>query len=143
VQTPSTDPVECLARNVYYEAQGESFDGKVAVAQVTVNRAITVTRICETVYFKRIDPATGHKVAAFSWTLGAAWRAKGPINPRIYAECEIIARAVLAGDLHGKIGNNVTYYHTAAVNPAWHKKFVAKIGHHLFYAETYAMLQSH
>ena len=29
----------CLARNVFYEANGESMEGQMAVAQVTVNRA--------------------------------------------------------------------------------------------------------
>ena len=31
--------LECLAKNIYYEAGGEPFEGKVAVAQVTLNRA--------------------------------------------------------------------------------------------------------
>ena len=31
--------IECLAKNIYYEAGAESFEGKVAVAQVTVNRS--------------------------------------------------------------------------------------------------------
>ena len=28
----------CLAKNIYHEAGGEPFEGKVAVAQVTINR---------------------------------------------------------------------------------------------------------
>ena len=28
----------CLAKNIYYEARGEPLQGKIAVAQVTLNR---------------------------------------------------------------------------------------------------------
>ena len=31
--------LDCLAKNIYHEAAGEPFEGKVAVAQVTMNRA--------------------------------------------------------------------------------------------------------
>lgn len=41
IATPflSDKDVECLARNIFYEAGGESREGKIAVAQVTLNRA--------------------------------------------------------------------------------------------------------
>jgi hypothetical protein len=29
------------------------------------------------VYFKKVNPATGKKEAAFSWTLGEVWRSEG------------------------------------------------------------------
>lgn len=131
-----TDPIECLAKNVYYEAAGESFDGRVAVAAVTVNRADSdASKVCDTVYFKAINPTTHKKEAAFSWTLGAKWRAKGPINIKAMEECILIARAVLAGELHSRFDSNVKHYHTAAVNPQWKLEFVAQVGHHLFYKD--------
>ena len=34
--------LSCLARNIYFEAGSEPFEGKVAVAQVTLNRADSV-----------------------------------------------------------------------------------------------------
>lgn len=41
IATPflSDRDVECMARNIFYEAGGESREGKIAVAQVTLNRA--------------------------------------------------------------------------------------------------------
>ena len=33
-----TQQLECLTRNIYHEAAGEPFEGKVGVAQVTLNR---------------------------------------------------------------------------------------------------------
>jgi N-acetylmuramoyl-L-alanine amidase len=128
------DPVDCLARNVYFEAAGESFDGRVAVAAVTLNRADgSVDKLCDVVYLKKVNPSTGKKEAAFSWTLGTAWRARGPINRKAYEECELIARAVIAGDLHSKFDSSVRHYHTRAVSPNWHYRFVMRIGNHLFY----------
>ena len=129
-----TDPVECMTKNVYYESAGESFDGRVAVAAVTLNRADgNVDKVCGAVYEKAVNPSTGKKEAAFSWTLGAAWRAKGPVNQRAMAECELIARAVIAGELHSKFDSTVKHYHTVSVHPGWHRRFVMRIGHHLFY----------
>jgi N-acetylmuramoyl-L-alanine amidase len=49
----------CLALNVYHEARGETVEGQVAVAMVTMNRAGWDTRnVCPTVY----------KPRQFSWT---------------------------------------------------------------------------
>ena len=33
-----SNEVQCLAENIYFEAASESFEGKLAVAQVTLNR---------------------------------------------------------------------------------------------------------
>ena len=49
--------LECLARNIYYEAKGEPFEGKVAVAQVTINRmesGLFPNDLCKVVYQKNI-----------------------------------------------------------------------------------------
>ena len=34
----NSEELNCLAENIYHEARGESFDGKIAVANVTMNR---------------------------------------------------------------------------------------------------------
>lgn len=131
-----TDPITCLAQNVYYEAAGESFDGRVAVAQVTVNRAEgDASKVCGVVFFKARNVITHKLEAAFSWTLGAKWRAKGPINAKTLQECELIARAVLAGELHSRFDSSVKHYHTTSVHPNWHLAVVAQIGHHVFYKD--------
>lgn len=47
--------IECLAKNIYYESAGESYEGKLAVAQVTMNRVnsgIFPRDICSVVYQK-------------------------------------------------------------------------------------------
>ena len=45
--------IDCLARNIYHEARGESLQGQIAVAAVTVNRVLTKgypSSICQVVY---------------------------------------------------------------------------------------------
>src|SRR5438309_407628 len=57
--------IECLARNIYFEARGEPAAGQYAVAEVTMNRKASrffPRSVCAVVYEKR----------AFSWTDSAA-----------------------------------------------------------------------
>ena len=54
--------LDCLARNIYFEARGESIQGQKAVANVTLNRVISKhypSTVCGVVY----------QNAQFSWTL--------------------------------------------------------------------------
>jgi len=49
--------LECLTRNIYWEAASEPFEGKVGVAQVTINRVESgkfADSICGVVYQKNI-----------------------------------------------------------------------------------------
>ena len=53
--------LECLARNIYHEAGNEPFEGKVAVAQVTINRSesgMFPSDLCKVIYQKNkfMDP---------------------------------------------------------------------------------------
>ena len=131
------DPVTCLADTIYYEAATEPFAGKVAVGQVVLNRVrdpAYPSNVCSVVYASHIEP-NGKRAAAFSWTLGRAWRAPGPRDPKVYAMCVSIARRMLLGVLPALIGPRVEYYHAFGVKPAWRHRhqLVAKIGRHLFY----------
>ena len=47
----------CLAKNIYHEAGSEPFEGKVAVAQVTLNRTKSgqfPEDVCQTIYQKNV-----------------------------------------------------------------------------------------
>jgi spore germination cell wall hydrolase CwlJ-like protein len=115
----------CLAKNIYYEARGEPMHGKIAVAQVTLNRVTHRTQfeasICGVVYAKN----------QFSWTMekhreprGEAWR-----------EAQALAKAVVVGTVHLP-DFKALYFHNLTVKPAWNKtkELVARIGNHIFYA---------
>ena len=52
-----TRQLECLANNIYWEAASEPFEGKVAVAQVTMNRVESgrfADTVCGVVYQKNV-----------------------------------------------------------------------------------------
>jgi N-acetylmuramoyl-L-alanine amidase len=126
------DDLRCLADNVYYEAAFEPVEGKVAVAQVTINRAHDGD-VCAAVYAKALNPRTGKKEAAFSWTLGKRWRPRG-VNAAAYWDCLIVAQQVLWLGRRSEAIGDAEYYHATYVHPRWRGMVrVAKIGHHIFY----------
>lgn len=117
--------VECLAKNIYHEARGESFYGQVAVALVTVNRVASgqfQSSICKVVY------AEGQ----FSWTQSESKRAK---ESKAWSSAMKIATAVLSKTIE-QPEFTALYFHTAHVRPKWAKTktLVARIGSHLFYS---------
>ena len=125
----------CLADNIYFEAAHEPLDGKLAVAQVTLNRARDAgVSVCDAVYFKAINPRTGKKEAAFSWTLGARWRPKG-IDPLLHAWCAEVAHEALVGTRALPLPDDVRFYHANYIHPRWanQHEMVTRIGRHIFY----------
>jgi N-acetylmuramoyl-L-alanine amidase len=117
--------VECLAKNIYHEARGEGLAGKVAVAQVTVNRVKSrqfQSTICGVVYAP----------SQFSWTLDKRKRVR---DQRAWQASVEIARAVLTQTV--RLPHfPALYFHTPQVNPRWNrdKTVVARIGNHIFYS---------
>jgi spore germination cell wall hydrolase CwlJ-like protein len=125
--------LDCLARNIYHEAGYEPFEGKVAVAQVTINRAESgqfPSDICQVVYQKNI--VYQKVLCQFSWYCTAAGSQK-PMNGPVYTESMEVAKKVLLEGFRLRDLNDALYYHADYVNPGWGKKPIAKIGHHIFY----------
>ena len=126
--------LDCLARNVYFEARGEPLAGQYAVAEVTMNRKASrrfPRTVCEVVYQQNWDPLRGRYVGAFSWTEfnslpepeGEHWRRAQEVAEAVYYGRQ---PPVLRGAL---------YYHASYIRPDWapEKKRVAQIGRHIFY----------
>ena len=126
--------LQCLARNIYFEARGEPLEGQYAVAEVTLNRrwAVNFPRtICEVVYESRWDPNRGRQVADFSWTeLGTLKPPDGPA----WRQAMAVASAAY-DDLHEPVVPGALYYHASNVRPEWARSRtpVATIGNHIFY----------
>lgn len=124
----------CLAANVYYESRGELFNGQIAVAQVTLNRAQRHPKnVC--------DVVTRSK--QFSWTIGRVKRQHGkyvvlskfePKDKQAWLIAQAVAKITLMG-WSRDITHGAMFYHTAAVSPAWDRnmKVVTVIGRHIFY----------
>lgn len=125
--------LDCLARNIYHEAGGEPFEGKVAVAQVTINRAESgnfPADICQVVYQKNI--VYEKVLCQFSWYCNSASLRK-PMNGPVYTESMEVAKKVLLEGFRLPSINNALYFHADYINPKWGKPPVAKIGRHIFY----------
>ena len=117
--------VECLTKNIYYEARGEDHRGKYAVGHVTLNRLKTGywgNSICKVVYAKK----------QFSWTL--AKKLPRPDN-KLWAESEAIARSVLAGYRVRGLIKSLYYHATYIKDPKWAdtQHEAGQIGNHVFY----------
>ena len=129
-----TRELECLTRNIYFEAGNEPFEGKVAVAQVTLNRVVSnnfASSVCGVVYQKNV--VYEKVVCQFSWYCEQHTKVR-PIHAAIYKESEAVAKKVLLeGFRLDIIKEDTLYYHADYVNPRWKKQRVAKIGKHIFY----------
>lgn len=127
--------LECLSKNIYYEAGSEPFEGKVAVAQVTLNRAASgkfPSDVCKVVYQKNVFMEK--VVCQFSWYCENAGKMK-PVHGPNYTESVAAAKKVLLEDFRLDGLKEAMFYHADYVNPGWKKEKVAKIGRHIFYKE--------
>ena len=125
--------LDCLARNIYYEAGYEPFEGKVAVAQVTINRAESgefPSDICRVVYQKNI--VYEKVLCQFSWYCETA-TIKKPMNGPAYTESMEVAKKVLLEGFRLPSIKDALYFHGDYINPGWKRERVAKIGRHIFY----------
>jgi len=123
----------CLAKNIYHEAASEPFEGKVAVAQVTINRASSgkfPSDICNVVYQKNV--IYGKVICQFSWYCQA-----GPTvrSNTLYKESMEVAKKVLLENFRLPSMTKAMYYHADYVNPNWNLPKISQIGRHIFYGE--------
>jgi spore germination cell wall hydrolase CwlJ-like protein len=119
----------CLAENIYYEAGSESFEGKLAVAQVTMNRSRSESypkSVCGVV--KQKD----NQRCQFSWVCEKHTDQRDKYR---WEESMVVAKkAMTEVSVHDAIyQHKAIYYHADYVNPGWKKAKVTKIGHHIFY----------
>ena len=127
--------LDCLTRNIYWEAGSEPFEGKVAVAQVTLNRVESgkfPKDICGVVYQKNV--VYDRVICQFSWYCDGS-SVRRPIYPAHWKESEEVAKKVLLEGFRLPSIKNAMYFHADYVNPRWGKPQVAKFGRHIFYAE--------
>jgi N-acetylmuramoyl-L-alanine amidase len=134
-ETPvvSNKQLMCLAKNVYYEAGGESDKGKAAVAHVTLNRANSShfpDSVCRVVYQK------SRGVCQFSWVC----HRKSPPKTHTdrWAESLRIAKEALKGEVRDPT-YGALFFHAVYVKPSWSRTFkkTIRIGNHIFYRRSH------
>ena len=135
--SPVTSPadygraLDCLTAAVYYEAANETPAGKLAVAQVVLNRVrhpVYPKTVCGVV-FEGSQRATG---CQFTFTCdGALARAPSAAG---WASARAVAQSALNGMVLATVGA-ATHYHADYVAPYWAARLskLSQIGAHIFY----------
>ena len=124
---------------------GNSICGVVNQRTVYVRQAtVKKTEMVQTGWFGRPEPVTRHEVQVqhvpicqFSWVC-AIMRKPGDRDER-WTESQRIAREVLKenyAEYRAKF-DGALYFHSTGIRPVWapRKKFVARVGGHMFYGE--------
>lgn len=119
---------ECLARNIFFEAGVESIEGKIAVAQVTLNRMKSKRwgkNLCDVVYAKK----------QFSWTIQPKKRYSTP-KGKLWLESLKAKQMFLEGQRIKGLEESLHYHTDYIIQPKWAKTMPAakKVGQHIFYS---------
>jgi spore germination cell wall hydrolase CwlJ-like protein len=122
--------VECLARNIYFEAGGEPRAGKIAVAEVTMNRVHSKQyprTVCGVVHQKI------RGTCQFSWVCQG--KNKVYRNSDAWQDSVRIAESILISKKEYGIIGSAKHFHAVYVDPNWaeSKRMIKKIGQHIFY----------
>ena len=134
--------LNCLAKNIFYEAGSESLNGQAAVARVVMNRIAhgfgsnPCAVIYQTSHVDKLvdDEVQKVKLCQFSWVC----EGKGEPNKNStkYKQAEQVAYDVLAHDAYTDVVPKSTlFFHNLNVDPLWPYKQVAIIGNHIFYSK--------
>ena len=141
IQEALLDPtqLECMAKNIYFEAAIESTAGKLAVAQVTLNRVNSdrfPNTICGVVKQGR-HYSNGFPVrdrCQFSWYCDG--KHDEPFQGKMWKESTELARYVMKHPNLKDITDGSTHYHADYIpEPRWAnpKERTVKIDTHIFY----------
>ena len=122
--------VECLARNIYFEAASEPKNGKIAVAEVTMNRVKSKEyprTVCGVVHQRTKN------TCQFSWVCQN--KDKIPKNSNAWRDSVKIAENILISKKEYGIIGSAKHFHAEYVSPEWaeSKRMIKKIGQHIFY----------
>jgi|GEM_PF-1721529 len=120
--------IEWLARNIYHEARGESWEGMLAVGIVTLNRV-------NSPYYPDTIEGVVKDYKQFSWFWdGMSDKIR---DQQAWKRAKAAAAEVLFNPDHPLAGElkDALFYHADYVDPYWAggKMQVATIGRHIFY----------
>jgi len=152
--------IYCLTEAIYFESLGEPTDGKIAVANVIMNRAKWTPddshhnkhhyefskEICDVVNFKaaktwkRKGKVKSVMVCAFSYRCERGFHRKlARVKQKpVWNEIKTLATETYLSYNSGvneDPTNGATFYHATYVSPKWRKQYkkTTKIGLHIFY----------
>jgi len=116
----------CLTEAIYREAGSEPIRGRMAVAQVIMNRTRSGT-------FPKTVCGVVHQPRQFNFPKGLGPR-KGVGEAKLWAEAKAIASLAIKGAIIG-ISEPVLYFSSAAGRGIGRARLVTVIGRHSFYVD--------
>jgi len=131
----------CLAQNIYFEAGNQSVAGKIAVANVVMNRVKMKeypNNVCDVIHqgptrinWKGNEVPVKHR-CQFSWYCDG--KSDEPVDSKTWNKSLKIAAGVLSGTIPD-ITEGSSHYHADFVRPDWaeYLKLVTVIDNHIFY----------
>jgi len=131
-QMTANDALRCMALNIYFEARGEPFLGKIAVGHVVLNRIAHSrypSNACDVI--RQGGERRRHR-CQFSWWCDG--RSDKPRNEAAWREAIFVAMLIYRGATKDPTGGAL-WYHADTVDPRWSRHMLryAKIGRHIFY----------
>ena len=141
----NVDPkqLSCLAKNIFYEAGGESVLGQAAVARVVLNRVrygfakTPCAVIYQTTPVKKVnDEGITYlsKLCQFSWVCEG--KKEPNKNSQMYKQAQQVAYEVMINDNYKDVVPRSTlFFHNIHVDPMWPYQQVKQIGNHIFYSK--------
>lgn len=126
----------CLATNIYHEARGESFAGKLAVGLVTMNRVASPHHpddVCGVVHEgKYWNNIPIKNKCQFSWWCDG--KSDKPTDEKAWSESLDIAMRLLS-EKPLDFTDGATHYHSIQVEPYWADtmRVTMRIDNHIFY----------
>lgn len=121
--------VNCMAETIYFETLGASYEEKLAVAQITMNRvnhSRFPNNVCSVVYQKSAN------VCQYSWACNKNRKIKNQKEYKIAVE---IARKAVSGKvMHTQVyKSKALFFHARRINPRWKLRRVYADRQHVFY----------
>lgn len=120
--------IDCLAMNIYHEANNESKLGKIAVGNVTMNRVKSrefPRSVCGVI-------AQTYKGACqFSWFCSGKLQ---QVSHVAYRDIRKLATKIYNGEIKD-VTRGALFFHNPSVTPEWakEKEMTVEIGNHKFY----------
>lgn len=127
--------VICLAKNIYFESRNQPLVGRLAVAQVTLNRRNSPkfpSTVCKVI--KQYKWVGKRKICQFSWYCDG--KSDTPTNKQRWYEAMKEASFILTDNGKFDIVDGALWYHADYTSPVWATRLrkTVQINEHIFYS---------
>ena len=134
------EELDCMAKNIYFEARNEATVGQLAVGQTVINRVQSSrfpNTICGVVH-QGVHTKDGFPLknrCHFSWYCDGFHDEPRKNSRSWYRSVELAQIMLINKQWMIDVIDGATHYHADYVDPKWNreKRMVVRIGSHLFY----------